>query len=74
MRMSDLIVKKRNGGTLTGEEIAFMVEGYTNGRIPDYQMSALMMAVYFQGMNEEETLSLTMAMRDSGEVLNLKAI
>ena len=74
MRMSDLIVKKRNGGTLTGEEIGFMVEGYTNGRIPDYQMSAMMMAIYFQGMNEEETLSLTMAMRDSGEVLNLKAI
>lgn len=74
MRMSDLIVKKRNGGALTGEEIAFMVEGYTNGRIPDYQMSAMMMAVYFQGMTEEETLSLTMAMRDSGEVLNLKAI
>lgn len=74
IRMSDLIVKKRNGGTLTGEEIGFMVEGYTNGRIPDYQMSAMMMAIYFQGMNEEETLSLTMAMRDSGEVLNLKAI
>lgn len=74
IRMSDLIVKKRNGGTLTGEEIGFMVEGYTNGRIPDYQMSAMMMAIYFRGMNEEETLSLTMAMRDSGEVLNLKAI
>ncbi len=49
MRMYDLIVKKRNGGTLTREEIAFMVRGYTDGEIPDYQMSAMMMAVYFQG-------------------------
>ncbi len=74
MRMYDLIVKKRNGGTLTREEIAFMVRGYTDGEIPDYQMSAMMMAVYFQGMDEEETLSLTMSMRDSGEVLDLSAI
>lgn len=74
MRMYDLIVKKRNGGTLTREEIAFMVKGYTDGEIPDYQMSAMMMAVYFQGMDEEETLALTMSMRDSGEVLDLSAI
>lgn len=74
MRMYDLIVKKRNGGTLTREEIAFMVKGYTDGEIPDYQMSAMMMAVYFKGMNEEETLALTMSMRDSGEVLDLSAI
>lgn len=74
MRMYDLIVKKRNGGTLTKEEIAFMVEGYTNGRIPDYQMSAMMMAIYFKGMSKAETLALTLEMRDSGEVLNLKAI
>lgn len=74
MRMYDLIVKKRNGGTLTKEEIAFMVEGYTNGRIPDYQMSAMMMAIYFKGMSKAETLALTLEMRDSGEVLNLKAV
>lgn len=74
MRMYDLIVKKRNGGVLTKEEIAFMVEGYTSGRIPDYQMSAMMMAIYFKGMSQSETLALTLEMRDSGEVLNLKAI
>lgn len=74
MRMYDLIVKKRNGGMLTKEEIAFMVEGYTSGRIPDYQMSAMMMAIYFKGMSQSETLALTLEMRDSGEVLNLKAI
>ena len=74
MRMYDLILKKRNGGVLTKEEIDFMVKGYTEGNIPDYQMSAMMMAVYFQGMNEAETLALTMSMRDSGEVLDLSAI
>lgn len=74
MRMYDLIVKKRNGGVLTKEEIAFMVEGYTSGWIPDYQMSAMMMAIYFKGMSRAETLALTLEMRDSGEVLNLKAI
>ncbi len=74
MRMYDLILKKRNGGVLTKEEIDFMVKGYTEGNIPDYQMSAMMMAVYFKGMNEAETLALTMAMRDSGEVLDLSAI
>lgn len=74
MRMYDLIVKKRNGGVLTKEEIAFMVEGYTSGWIPDYQMSAMMMAIYFKGMSRAETLALTLEMRDSGEVLNLKSI
>ncbi len=74
MRMYDLIMKKRNGGVLTKEEIDFMIAGYTCGEIPDYQMSAMMMAIYFQGMNEAETLSLTMAMRDSGDHLDLSAI
>lgn len=74
MRMYDLIMKKRNGGTLSEEEIYFMVDGYTKGEIPDYQMSAMMMAVYFVGMNEEETLHLTMAMAHSGEMLDLSAI
>ena len=55
MRMYDLIVKKRGGEALTKEEIDFFIEGYTKGVIPDYQVSALMMAVYFRGMNMEET-------------------
>ncbi len=74
MRMYDLIVKKRNGGTLAKEEIDFMIAAYTKGIVPDYQMSAMMMAIYFQGMNEEETLNLTMAMAGSGEMLDLSAI
>lgn len=74
MRMYDLIMKKRNGLFLTKEEIAFMVQGFTKGEIPDYQMSAMMMAIYFQGMNEEETLNLTMSMANSGELLDLSAI
>lgn len=74
MRMYDIINKKKRGGHLSKEEIVFMVEGYTRGEIPDYQVSALMMAICFQGMDEEETLHLTLAMRDSGEVLDLSAI
>lgn len=74
MRMYDLICKKKRGGHLTNEEIQFIVEEYTKGEIPDYQMSALMMAICFQGLDEEETLSLTLAMRDSGEVLDLSEI
>ncbi len=74
MRMYDLIMKKRNGAALTKEEIDYMVSGYTKGEIPDYQMSAMMMAVYFMGMNEEETLYLTMAMAESGDMLDLSAI
>ena len=74
MRMYDLIIKKRNGHSLSKEEIEFMVEGFTKGEIPDYQMSAMMMAVYFQGMNEEETLFLTLAMEYSGDVLDLSGI
>lgn len=74
MRMYDLIMKKRNGGQLTKEEIEFMVKGFTAGEIPDYQMSAMMMAVYFVGMNTEETLHLTMAMANSGDMLDLSAV
>ena len=74
MRMYDLINQKKKGNALSPEEIRFMVEGYTKGTIPDYQMSAMMMAICFQGMNEEETLALTLAMRDSGEVLDLSRI
>ena len=74
MRMYDLIMKKRNGGALSEEEIACMVKGYTNGEIPDYQMSAMMMAIYFQGMDEAETLALTMEMAKSGDLLDLSEI
>lgn len=74
MRMYDLIQKKRDGGELTAEEIAYMVKEYTNGSIPDYQMSAMMMAIYFRGMTESETLSLTMEMAHSGDMLDLSAI
>ncbi len=69
MRMVDIIAKKRNGGELTKEEINFFIEGYTKGEIPDYQASALAMAIYFQKMNMRETIDLTLAMRDSGDVL-----
>lgn len=72
--MYDIIMKKRNGGELTAEEIDFFVEGYTKGSIPDYQVSALMMAIYFQKMTDAETCELTMAMARSGEMLDLSAI
>ena len=74
MRMYDIIMKKRNGFPLTKEEIYYFVDGFTNGTIPDYQASALLMAIYFQHMNYEETLNLTMAMADSGEHLDLSGI
>lgn len=74
MRMYDLIMKKRNGGTLSREEIEYMVAAYTADRIPDYQMSAMMMAVYFRGMSAEETTALTMAMAHSGDMMDLSAI
>ena len=74
MNTVDLITKKRNGGTLSPEEIKFLVDGYTAGEIPDYQMSAFLMAVYFRGMNVEETVELTDAMRLSGDVVDLSAI
>ena len=74
MNMYDLIMKKRNGGILSQAEIRYIVSGFTNGEIPDYQMSAFLMAVYFQKMNMEETVALTLAMADSGERLDLSAI
>ncbi|MDO5156335.1 MAG: thymidine phosphorylase [Eubacteriales bacterium] len=74
MNTYDLIMKKRNGGILDQEEISYMVNGFTNGEIPDYQMAAFLMAVYFKGMNHEETTMLTMAMADSGERLDLSQI
>lgn len=74
MRMYDIIQKKRDGGALTKEEIDFFVKGYTDGSIPDYQASAFTMAVYFQGMNDEETTNLTLAMANSGDTLDLSCI
>ena len=74
MRMYDIIMKKRNGFPLTKEEIYYFVDGFTNGSIPDYQVSALLMAIFFQHMNYDETLNLTMAMADSGEHLDLSGI
>lgn len=74
MRMYDIIMKKRNGGELSREEIDFFIEGYTRGGIPDYQVSALMMAIYFRKMTESETLALTMAMANSGDMLDLSQI
>ena len=74
MLMTDIIVKKRDGFKLTADEIKFFVDGYTKGEIPDYQMSALLMAILIRGMDREETLELTMAMMHSGETLDLSGI
>lgn len=74
MRMVDLIAKKRDGKELTTEEINFVIEGYTKGDIPDYQVSAWAMAIYFQDMSERERADLTMAMVNSGDTIDLSAI
>ncbi len=74
MRMVDLIENKKRGQALTNEEIDWMISGYVQGDIPDYQMSAMLMAICFQGMTEEETVHLTIAMRDSGDKVDLSAI
>ncbi len=74
MRMYDIIEKKKRGLALDRQEIRYVVEGYTAGDIPDYQMSALLMAICFASMNSEETYELTMAMMESGDRLNLSAI
>ena len=74
MTMYDLILKKKRGEELTNEEICYMISGYTKGDIPDYQMSAMMMAICFQGMTPEETKNLTLAMAESGDVLDLSEI
>ncbi|MFJ5621193.1 pyrimidine-nucleoside phosphorylase [Peribacillus loiseleuriae] len=74
MRMVDLIEKKRDGFELSTEEINFIINGYTDGSIPDYQMSALAMAIYFNGMGEKERADLTMAMVHSGDTIDLSAI
>ncbi|PTQ85135.1 pyrimidine-nucleoside phosphorylase [Trichococcus patagoniensis] len=74
MRMVDLIIKKQEGKALTKEEIRFIIDGYTDGSIPDYQMSAWAMAVFFQDMTDEERMELTIAMAESGDQIDLSAI
>ena len=74
MNMYDIITKKKHGETLSEEEIRFAVNGFTDGSIPDYQMSALLMAICLKGMNDSETAAMTFAMRDSGSIADLSAI
>ncbi len=74
MRAADLIAHKRDGKTLTADELRFLIDGYSRGDIPDYQMSAWAMAVYFRGMTAEETAALTMAMAQSGDQVDLSTI
>ena len=71
MRTVDLILRKRGGEELSVEEIQFLVNGYTTGEIPDYQMSAFLMATFFSGMTDRELSALTECMMTSGEVLDL---
>lgn len=74
MRMPDLIAKKRDGKTLDRAELSYIIDGYLSGRVPDYQVSALLMAICFQGMTEQETIDFTEIMADSGHHLELSAI
>lgn len=74
MNMCELIVKKKRGGRLNEKEIDWIVQGYTAGEIPDYQMSAMLMAICFTGMDEEETKNLTLSMAKSGDLMDLSAI
>lgn len=74
MRMYDLIMKKRNGQSLSEEEIHYLVQRYVKGEIPDYQMAAFLMAVYFRGMTEEETLAMTLEVAHSGDMADLSGI
>ena len=70
MRMYDLIMKKRNGGVLTDQEIEYMVNGYVKGEIADYQMSAMLMSIWFKGMNDHEIGELTQVMARSGDMID----
>lgn len=74
MRMYDIIAKKRDGGTLSSQELAWMVKKYTAGEIPDYQMSALLMAIFLNGMTHEETAVLTSEMAASGDMVDLSSL
>jgi len=74
MKMIDIIGKKKNGSSLTKNEIEFFINGYVNGKIPDYQVSALCMAIWFNGMNSSETADLTLCMAESGDMIDLSSI
>ena len=74
MNIVDLIIKKRDGGKLSKEEIEFFVNGTTDSSIPDYQISAMLMAIYFQNLDTEETSELTLAMANSGSTFDLSSI
>lgn len=74
MKMTDIILQKRNGNVLTKEELTFFVNGYIDGSIPDYQASALLMAIYFQGMKMEETVQFTKLVMNSGDIIDLQSI
>ena len=74
MNMIDIIQKKKEGKSLSREEIKWFIDGYVAGDIPDYQASALLMAIYFRGLNKEETFQLTEAMRYSGDTIDLSPI
>ena len=74
MRILDLIIKKRNGVSHTSEELSWLIQAFTKGTVPDYQIAAWLMAVFLRGMNENETAALTMAMAQSGDVLDLSSI
>ena len=74
MNMVSIIQKKKEGLQLTAEEIKWFIDGYVKGEIPDYQASALLMAIYFQGLSKEETFHLTEAMRYSGDTIDLSGI
>lgn len=74
MNILEIILKKRNGGELSGEEIKYFVDGYVSEAISDYQISALLMAIWFRGMTDRETTDLTMAMAESGDMIDLSSI
>ena len=74
MHFLDLILKKRNAQSLSKDEIDYFISNYVRGDIPDYQVSALLMAIWFSTMNERETADLTFAMRDSGNTIDLSGI
>ena len=74
MRMYDIIEKKRDGGKLTKEEIEYWINGYVKGEIPDYQVSSLLMAIFFKGLDDEELTNLTVTMANSGDMIDLSEI